>query len=283
MDTSGFETLKVSLEQEGRVVVVEFDHGKANEMGTAQLAELEALSGAIEGSADVVSMITWSQKQSGRGTPVFVAGANVTERVGWDDRRVKQHVAWQREGLGRIKRLPVFHVGVAGGVALGWGTEYLLCCDYRIAAPGAVFALPETGLGILPGAGGTSELWAHVGVAQALRLGMTCERIGPAEAERIGLIQEVGKSLETSMERARKLAALAARRSPTAIAAFKHGVLRSVGRPPPERVDIEAQAYEHCVNTGQAAVGREHFADIRDGNVPPWGPRIPWGGPDASS
>ena len=40
MDTSGFETLHVSAEQDGKVLVLEFDHGKANEMGTAQLTEI---------------------------------------------------------------------------------------------------------------------------------------------------------------------------------------------------------------------------------------------------
>ena len=91
---------------------------------------------------------------------------------------------WQREVLGRIRQVPVFHCAVVDGVALGWGTEYLLAADYRIAGSSATFGLPETGLGILPGAGGTSELWAQIGVAQTLRLGLTGERIGVEEALR---------------------------------------------------------------------------------------------------
>lgn len=283
MDTNGFQTLDVSVVQDGKVVVLRFDHGKANEMGVAQLHEIERLLERIEADTDVVAMITWSDRTSRKGTPIFVAGANVTERAGWDDSRVKNHVAWQREVLTRLRKAPVFHVGVVAGVALGWGTEYLLCCDYRIAAPGAVFALPETGLGIVPGAGGTSELWSHVGVAHALRLGMTCERVGPQEAERIGLVQEVAKTPEAAFARAQKLAGLVARRSPTAVAAYKYGVLACVGLDPKDRPDIEAQAYEHAVNTGQAAIGREHFSDIREGRVPPWGPRVPWGGEDGQA
>lgn len=275
-----FEKLKVRTEQDGRIVIVEFDHGKANEVGTQVLRDLERLADHLESGAGAVAMISFSRRQSSRGTPIFVAGADVTERTGWDDEQVKQHVAWQRSVLRRIRQAPVFHVGVVAGVALGWGTEYLLCCDYRIAAPGAVFALPETGLGILPGAGGTSELWAHIGVAQTLRLGMTCERITPQEAERIGLVQEVAKNTDVAMARAEKLVGLAARRSPTAIAAFKHGVLASVGADPARREPLEAQAYEHCVNTGEAAIGRAHFDAIRAGEVPPWGPRVPWGGGD---
>ena len=71
--------------------------------------------------------------------------------------------------LGRLRRAPVLHVMVVDGVALGWGTEFLLTADWRIACDGAVFGLPETGLGIVPGAGGTSELWTEIGVGHVAR------------------------------------------------------------------------------------------------------------------
>jgi len=283
MDLSAYESLKLSTEMDGRVVLLRFDHGKANEMGSVELQELEQLTRDLEQDPASIALITYSERVSRRGTPIFVAGANVTERAGWDDERVKAHVAWQRSVLAGLKAAPVLHIGVISGVALGWGTEYLLCCDYRIACAGSSFALPETGLGILPGAGGTSELWAHIGVAQTLRLGMTGERILPDEACRIGLVQEVAEDLVAGLSRARALAALAAKRSPTANAAFKQSVLAAVGRDPSDRHVLEEIAYAHCVDSGQAAVGRAHFADIRAGQAPPWGPRVRLGGSDATS
>ncbi len=268
----GFETLKVSTERDGRCVLLEFDHGKANEMGSAQLRELEKLCSLLCES-EAVALISFSRRRSRRGTPIFVAGANVTERGGWSDHDVKQHVRWQRRVLGALRHAPVFHVAVVDGVALGWGTEFLLTADYRVATPSAAFGLPETGLGILPGAGGTSELWAHVGVPHALRLGMTGERISTAEALRIGLVQEEAAELEAGLARARVLAERVERCSPTAVAAFKSAVLESVGRAPAERTATEAAAYEHCVDSGQAAIGRHSFADVRAGKRPDWGPR----------
>ncbi len=273
MDLSSYQTLHVTAEDDGRVIVLEFDHGKANEMGVAQLSELERLTAELTADGTAVALITWSQKRSSRGTPLFVAGANVTERSDWSREQVVEHVRWQRRVLKDLKAVPVLHIGVVSGVALGWGTEYMLLCDYRIAADGAVFGLPETGLGILPGAGGTAELWAHIGVAQTLRLGMTGERILPEEALRIGLIQEHMPALDDAMARARALALRAAKNSPTAMAAFKAGVLASVGADPDARAATEVAVYEHCVDTGQAAIGRKHFGDIRKGVVPPWGPR----------
>jgi enoyl-CoA hydratase/carnithine racemase len=268
----GYEHLHVTPDPDGRVVTLRFEHGKANEMGSAQLRELERLADELA-SSDAVALITHSTKRSSKGTPIFVAGANVTERVGWTDDQVKAHVRWQRAVLATLRRAPVFHVVVVEGVALGWGTEYLLVGDYRVATPAASFALPETGLGILPGAGGTGELWAQIGAPHALRLGMTGERIDADEAARIGLVQEVAPDAEAALARARALAELCARRSPTALAAFKSAVIEAVGQPSGERTEGEAVAYERCVDTGQAAIGREHFSAIRKGEVPPWGPR----------
>lgn len=271
MTPSSYERLNLSVQGEGRVAILEFDHGKANEMGVAELGEIERLTAELEAS-EVAALVTWSRRKSRRGTPIFVAGANVTERTGWTDDQVRKHVRRQRRVLQQLKGIPQLHIGVVAGVALGWGTEYLLCCDYRIGAPGAVFGLPETGLGILPGAGGTGELWAHIGVAHTLRLGMTGERIGPDEAMRLGLIQECAESSEAAMARALELGNLAALRSPSALAAFKRAVLSCVGAPGEARTELEADAYEHCVETGEAAIGRAHFAARREGR-PPWGPR----------
>lgn len=266
------EHLKLTIEDQGRLVLLELDHGKANEMGSAQLREFERLADWLE-EGPAAALITCSRRRSSKGTPIFVAGANVTERQGWADDKVKAHVRWQRDVLSRLRRAPVFHVVVVDGVALGWGTEFLLTADWRIACDAATFGLPETGLGIVPGAGGTAELWAEVGVAHALRLGMTGERIGADEAARIGLVQERATDVDAGLQRARALAAMVLRRSPTAVAAFKRGVLAAVGEPPSARIAIEDDAYTRCVDSGEAAIGRASFDTVLSGGTPAWGPR----------
>lgn len=265
----------LKLHIEGRVAFLEFDHGKANEMGSAQLEEILSLCGKLE-SGDVSALVSFSRRLSSKGSPIFIAGANVTERTGWDDDRIKEHVRKQRMVLARLRHAPVFHVAVVHGVALGWGTEFLITCDYRIATPTARMGLPETGLGILPGAGGTSELWAMIGLSQALRLGMTGQQIEAEEALRIGLVQEIQPDLEAGLARAKSLVELVARRSPTSVAAFKEAALASVGRDPAERQALEACAYEHCVDSGEAAIGRAGFDAILKGTTPTWGPLRRW-------
>jgi enoyl-CoA hydratase/carnithine racemase len=263
------------LAVEDGVAYLELSHGKANEMGRAEVGAIARLVDWLEGGP-VRALVTCSRRTTSRGTPIFISGANVTERVGWTTDQIKQHVRWQRVTLARMRRAPVFHVAVVNGLALGWGTEFLLCCDYRIAAPSARLGLPETGLGIIPGAGGASELPALVGLPHALRLGMTGEQIGVDEAARIGLVDERCDSVDAGLERARQLASMVARRSPTAVAAYKAAAIAGLGRPEDERRSAEASAYEHCADTGEAAIGRANFEKIVAGEGAPWGPFQTW-------
>ncbi len=275
IDGTAYERLRVSTSANGAVVELEFDHGKANEMGSNELAELERLASDLSTDADARALISTSRKVSSRGTPIFVAGANVTERVGWSDDQVIRHVRRQRAALAALRKVPVLHVCVVGGVAYGWGTEWLLTADYRVAVPGARFALPETGLGIVPGAGGTAWMADEIGLAHALRLGMTGEQVLPEEALRLGLVQELAADLDAGLTRAQELAAAAATRSPTAVAAFKAAALASRGRAEREREALEDAAYGVCVRSGEAAVGRARFG-VKEGDVvPPWAGRAP--------
>lgn len=267
----GFTHLKVSASADGRRIDVAIDHGKANEMGSGPLADFERLAAFLESDGRAMVLVTTSRRTTARGTKIFVAGADVAERAGWPVEKVKAHVRWQRDVLGRLRRAPVFHVAVVDGVALGWGTEYLLTADWRIAGDAAQFGLPETGLGIVPGAGGTSELWAEIGVSHAIKMGMTGERLGPDEALRIGLVHERATDVDAGLARASALASAVMARSPTAVAAFKRGVLEAAGAG--ARPEIEARAYERCVDHGDAAIGREHFSSINAGGQAPWPPR----------
>lgn len=270
-----FEFLKVTaLPDAPSIWTLEFDHGKANEVGSKVLAELDLLAEKLSSADGPVALISYSKRLSSKGTPIFIAGANVTERTDWDDARVKKHVRYQRSVLSRLRRAPVFHVCVVSGVALGWGTEFLITADYKIATDTASFGLPETGLGILPGAGGSSELQGLIGVAHTLRLGMTGERIKSDEALRIGLVQERTEHFETGFERAVGLCQMVCKKSPSALAAFKSAVLSAMGTRAELRVEGEALAYEHCVDAGEAAIGRASFQTIRAGGIPQWNSRV---------
>ncbi len=273
MDLATIEGLHPTFEADHGLLILELEHGKANEIGSAQLDALDRLCDLVEADASITCLCTTSRRVSAKGTPIFIAGANVTERVDWDDARVKAHVLRQRALMHRLRYLPIFTVAVSHGVTLGWGTEFLLTADYTLATPTASFGLPETGLGIIPGARGTAELAAIVGPNQALRLGCVGETIDADEAVRIGLAHERIGDVDAGIARARAMAGRLKLRSPTAVAAYKHGLLAALGESSSRRLAIEAAAYEHTVDAGEAAKGREAFDAIRRGEAPSWGPR----------
>lgn len=270
---AAFSGLHPEFDSSYRILWLRLDHGKANEMGSAQLDELEALASFLEREEGVRCLATSSERQSSKGKAIFIAGANVTERVNWSAERVVEHVRRQRQLMQRLSELPLFTVALTHGVTLGWGAEFLLAMDYAIATPQAKIALPETGLGIVPGAGGTAKLAQRVGTAQALRLGCVGEAVSGAQAKDLGLVAELAEDLRAGEARIRAMAQSIARKSPTAVAAFKAAVLASSGRSTAESLAIEGRAYAHCLETGEAALGRAAFSQILAGETPPWGPR----------
>jgi enoyl-CoA hydratase/carnithine racemase len=76
-----------------------------------------------------------------------------------------------------------------GGPALGGGLELALACDLRIAAMDAKLGLPESRLGLLPGAGGTQRLTRIAGEAVAKRLILGAEVVSGAQAEALSIVQ----------------------------------------------------------------------------------------------
>lgn len=115
-------------------------------------------------------------------------------------------------------RKPV--IAAVHGYCVGGGCELALACDLRIAADDAIFALPEIGLGTLPGAGGLQRLPAIVGLGIAKDWAMTGRQVDAAEAYRTGLVNlvtGVDDLLSVAQDRATQLA----RRGPTAMRYLK--------------------------------------------------------------
>ena len=275
MDFAHLERFHVRTEEEEQVVFLKLNHGKANEFGRVELRELDTLCDAIHANKAIRALIVFSSKTTATDKRVFSAGANVTERVTWSIPEVKDHMRWQRSTMVKLRMLPVFSIAVIDGLAQGLGAEFMVTMDWRIGTPNARFGLPETGLGIVPGALGTAELATRIGVSNSLYLGLTGETVGSDEALKMGLLNEVVPIHDKGLQRARKLAHQVIKRSPRAVAAFKGAVLRGLGEALEARLEREARAYEGLIDSGDAAIGRTHFHSIRKGKPPCWPPRDP--------
>jgi len=119
--------------------------------------------------------------------PVFCAGADLRERKTMTQPQVAAFLDALNAMVCELEDLPLPTVAIVPGPALGGGTELALGCDLRVGGKETSFALPETKLGIIPGAGGTQRMTKLVGMSKAMELIFTGRKVGADEAARIGM------------------------------------------------------------------------------------------------
>lgn len=155
-----------------------------NALDLQTVNELHAAIAEVAGSNDIgVAIIT------GAGEKVFVSGADIR-----DLRARKKLDALKGINSRLFKAIedcdkPV--IAAVNGFALGGGCELALACDIRICVETAMFGLPETSLGIIPGAGGLYRLPKIVGMGITRELVLTGELLNASRALQIGLVSRV--------------------------------------------------------------------------------------------
>jgi enoyl-CoA hydratase/carnithine racemase len=198
----------------------------------------------------------------GAGERVFCAGADVKEF-----RAAKSLTAARQEreppGWNDVIaacRKPT--IAAIRGACLGGGLELALACDLRIASEDAIFGFPETGLGIIPGAGGTQRLPRVVGMGHAMRLILTGERIDASEALRIGLVSQLVPG-EDLVDTAIGLGQRIAENGPLAVAYAKEAIRRGVDMPIADGLRLEADLATLLTNTADRLEGAAAFRERR--------------------
>jgi enoyl-CoA hydratase/carnithine racemase len=186
---------------------------------------------------------------TGAGEKAFCAGADLKERQGMSRGQVREMLNAYRSELGWLASSDFVSVAAINGVALGGGLELALTCDLRIAAPGATFGLPETGLGIIPGAGGTQRIARLIGESFALDLVLTGRRLDAGEALSLGLLNRVAPSADLLMDSALKWLEPVAEGAPIAQRAALSAVRAAQRLPLDQGLDFEREAYERCLNS----------------------------------
>ncbi len=177
----------IRVEQRGSVLVWTIDRAdRANALSRPTLLAFGKLAREAAGNTSVRAIVV-----TGAGDKAFCAGADLKERQGMTDDDVRVQVQLYRSELGPLDRSPKPVVAAINGAALGGGLELALCCDLRVAASHAQIGLPETTLGIIPGAGGTQRLPRIVGEARAKEMILLGRRLTADEALAWGLVHRV--------------------------------------------------------------------------------------------
>jgi len=179
-----FSTLR--YEKRGAIAIVTLDRpAKLNAYNVAMRDDLYGALGAADEDPDVRALVL-----RGRGR-AFSTGGDVSEFGTAPSPLVARFVRWQRDVWGRLLDLRAATIAAVHGYAVGGGMEMALCCDFCLAADDARFALPETGLGMIPGVGGTQTLPRRAGVARALDLVLTGRGLDAEEARAAGIVLRV--------------------------------------------------------------------------------------------
>lgn len=177
----------VTSERRGRVAVWTINRAaRSNALSREVLFAFGRLARSTIPDPDVRAIII-----TGSGDKAFCAGADLKERQGMTENDIRIQVELYRSELGPIDRSPKPVIAALNGVAFGGGLELALVCDLRVAVDSAVLALPETTLGIIPGAGGTQRLTRLVGNARAKEMILLGRRLAAEEAREWGLVNRV--------------------------------------------------------------------------------------------
>lgn len=155
-------------------------------------------------------------------------------------------------------------IAALNGLAFGGGFEVALACDFRVAAE---LALPEVGIGIIPGAGGTQRLPRLIGPSKAKELILTARRIDVATTLSMGIPNQVVPGEELP-EASRALALETAKNSPLALAHAKAAVDVSM-ETTIEQGRFETAAARATLASEDYEIGLTAFAEKRSPKFPP--------------
>jgi enoyl-CoA hydratase/carnithine racemase len=245
----------VLAEQRGAVGLARLNHPDArNALSPELMEELAALAERWDDDPAVGCIVIAG------GDDWFAAGADIKAMATRSFQETL--VAPAARFWPRLASLRTPLIAGVSGYALGGGCELALVCDMIVASDTAEFGQPEILLGIIPGGGGTQRLARVMGKQRAMELVLTGRRIGAAEAQALGIVNQVapaGAWLDAALE----LAEVVARRPPLAVRLGKQAVLAADETPMSAGLDHERRLYELAMATEDRVEGMNAFVEKR--------------------
>jgi len=248
----------IRVEWDGEIAVVVIDRQeKLNALNADVVAELGEVFDGLRDDDKVRGVLL-----TGAGEKAFVAGADIGELAKMDS---LSGVRVSRDGQDvflQIERFPKPVLAVVGGYALGGGCELALACHIRIASDNARFGLPEVGLGIIPGYGGTIRLARLVGLGRAIEFTLTGEMVDAQRAAEIGLVSAVHPRAEV-LERGKEMLRKVTKNGPVAVRMALESIYRAMDTATQEALDYESSLFGLLASTEDMREGMSAFLEKR--------------------
>jgi len=247
---------------EGHVVEVALDRPAAmNAVSTDFSREITATMTGLAADDGVRAVVVTSTSPR-----AFCVGADLKERNGFTDAQMMDHRLVTRKAYRAVLDLPMPAVAAVEGFALGGGMEIALSCDLVVAGAEATVGLPEVGVGVVPGGGGTQLVTRRVGWSRAASMIFTGRRMTAEEAHRLGVLDELVEA-GAARDRALELAAQIAANSPVAVRNAKRAMRLGMGADLAAGLEIEDGAWRATAFSGDRKEGVAAFAEKR---TPRW-------------
>jgi enoyl-CoA hydratase/carnithine racemase len=200
----------------------------------------------------------------------FCVGADLKERRGFNNDDFRRQRPVFQNAFDALRALPVPVIAAVEGYAMGGGCELALCGDLIIASATAIFGLPEVGLGLIPGEGGTQLLPRRIGLNRAADLLLTGRRVAASEALQIGLVDRLvpqGTARSSALELAKEIAT----KSPVSLRTAKRALREGIDVDLASGLEIESRAWEEAAFSADRVEGIEAFNLRRAPQWPSWG------------
>jgi len=192
----------------------------------------------------------------------FCAGADLKERHGMTDEAWSgQHKIFEAMARAQLAT-PVPVIAAVNGAAMGGGCEMTLACDFAYASETARFGLPEVGLGIMPGLGGTQLLRRCAGERRAIELLTTGRQFSAAQALEYGVVNGLSAP-EDLMDTVLAVASEIAGKAPLSVRALKHVVREAHSLDLAAAMEMELAAYNRLFKTADRREGVASFNEKR--------------------
>ncbi len=196
----------------------------------------------------------------GGGERAFAAGADIAQLAQTSPVELTVSNRIERWDAIRAVRTPL--VAAVSGFCLGGGCELAMLCDLIVASETARFGQPETGVGIIPGAGGTQRLTRAVGKAVAMDVILSGRQLSAREALSFGLVARV-VAREAWLDAAKEVARDIAAKAPVAAVLAKEAVDRAYEGPLALGVDFERRSLALVFASVDAKEGLTAFLEKR--------------------
>lgn len=252
------EYKNIKVLRDKNVAVLSFNRPEAmNALSTLTATELIAVLGELELEDEIFAAVLTAE-----GDRAFCVGADLKERKGMTKQEMKKQRSLFVRAFTAVAEFPKPLVAAVNGFALGGGCEFALCCDFIIASEKAAFGLPEVGLAIIPGGGGTQLLPRVIGRSKAKELIFTGRRLSAAQALDIGLVNYVVPP-ENLMAKTMEIMLEITKNGPVALQQAKRSINLGVELDLNTALALEAECYNVCLTTEDRDEGLLAFNEKR--------------------